>query len=54
MNARKRPEVEVVCDCPRFERARKFVNHTLACLVARRGSMSMDEYYGPVSQEPAR
>lgn len=40
---KKQPDTE--CSCPRFEKAKKFINHTLACLVARRGGMSVDDYY---------
>lgn len=39
----KQPETE--CGCPRFEKARKWINHTLACLIARRGERSIDDYY---------
>ena len=42
----KREPTERTCDCPYFARSRKFINHTYACLVKRRGSKTLAEYYG--------
>ena len=43
MSPMKKPPT---CDCPRFAKASKFINHTLACLRARRGDVSVDKFYG--------
>ncbi len=49
------------CDCPKFTVVRagreRLVNHTYACLVARRNNRSLTEYYGPPASRiatPAR
>ena len=39
-------QTPVTCGCPRYPKVRKFINHSLACLVARRGGVSVDKYYG--------
>lgn len=37
------------CNCPKYSDKLKnsFTNHTYACLVARRGNRTMEQYYGP-------
>ena len=46
MSPMKKPLLDLdPCDCPRFEKAKKFINHTLACLVARRGGVSIEDFY---------
>lgn len=44
---------DAACGCPHYTHralrgeavASKFINHTLACLVARRGGVSIEEFY---------
>ena len=49
---KKRPKL--ICGCPPFAKSKRLINHTLACLVARRGSLSVDEFYGTSNSGPRR